>query len=160
MAAAEQKKSYAVIKQFRGLNTKANRTAIDESEFSWIENAQPIGYGNVKIIPTNSNVLDAGANTVVFANTVTHLSSVNIGLNDYVVGFMSDGSAQFFNITTDTFGNIASPGTFSASGVQITWTTVNGRSTVNTAEVEKLLGFVPKVEGQPFARLNIKTGGK
>jgi hypothetical protein len=47
-----------------------------------------------------------------------------------------------------------------ASGVQITWTTVNGRSTVNTAEVEKLLGFVPKVEGQPFARLNIKTGGK
>jgi hypothetical protein len=120
MAAAEQKKSYAVIKQFRGLNTKANRTAIDESEFSWIENAQPIGYGNVKIIPTNSNVLDSGANTVVFANTVTHLSSVNIGLNDYVVGFMSNGSAQFFNITTDTFGNIAPPGTFSASGVQIT----------------------------------------
>jgi hypothetical protein len=120
MAAAEQKKSYAVIKQFRGLNTKANRTAIDESEFSWIENAQPIGYGNIKIIPTNSNVVDSGANTVVFANTVTHLSSVNIGLNDYVVGFMSNGSAQFFNITTDTFGNIAPPGTFSASGVQIT----------------------------------------
>jgi hypothetical protein len=46
------------------------------------------------------------------------------------------------------------------SGVQITWTTVNGRSSVDTAEVEKLLGFVPKVEGQPFARLNIKTGGK
>ena len=120
MAAAEQKKSYAVIKQFRGLNTKANRTAIDESEFSWIENAQPIGYGNVKIIPTNSNVVDSGANTVVFANTVTHLSSVNIGLNDYVVAFMQNGSAQFFNITTDTFGNIASPGTFSASGIQIT----------------------------------------
>jgi hypothetical protein len=46
------------------------------------------------------------------------------------------------------------------SGVQITWTTVSGRSAVDTAEVEKLLGFVPKVEGQPFARLNIKTGGK
>ena len=55
MAAAEQKKSYAVIKQFRGLNTKANRTAIDESEFNWIENAQPIGYGNIKII-SNSEV--------------------------------------------------------------------------------------------------------
>lgn len=47
-----------------------------------------------------------------------------------------------------------------ASGVQITWSTVSGRSTVDTAEVEKLLGFVPKVEGQPFTRLNIKTGGK
>jgi hypothetical protein len=120
MAAAEQKKSYAVIKQFRGLNTKANRTAIDESEFSWIENAQPIGYGNVKIIPTNSNVLDSGANTVVFANTVTHLTNVNIGLNDYVIGFMSDGSAQFFNITTDTFGNVAAAGTFSSSGINTT----------------------------------------
>jgi hypothetical protein len=120
MAAAEQKKSYAVIKQFRGLNTKANRTAIDESEFSWIENAQPIGYGNIKIIPTNSNVVDSGANTVVFANTVTHLTNVNIGLNDYVVGFMSDGSAQFFNITTDTFGNVAVAGTFSSSGINTT----------------------------------------
>ena len=47
-----------------------------------------------------------------------------------------------------------------ASGVQITWSAVSGRSTVDTAEVEKLLGFVPKVEGQPFTRLNIKTGGK
>ena len=119
MAAAEQKKSYAVIKQFRGLNTKANRTAIDESEFSWIENAQPIGYGNIKIIPSNSNVL-AGANTVVFANTVTHLTNVNIGLNDYVVGFMQDGSAQYFNINTDTFGNVAAAGTFSSSGINTT----------------------------------------
>ena len=48
MAAAEQKKSYQVIKQFKGLNTKANRTAIEEDEFSWIENAQPIGYANIK----------------------------------------------------------------------------------------------------------------
>ena len=53
MAAAEQKKSYAVVKQFRGLNTKANRTAIDENEFNWIENAQPIGYANIKIIPNS-----------------------------------------------------------------------------------------------------------
>ena len=98
MAAAEQKKSYAVIKQFRGLNTKANRTAIDESEFAWIENAQPIGYGNIKIIPNSNAVVDSGANAVVFSNTVTHLTNVNIGLNDYVVSFMQNGSAQYYNI--------------------------------------------------------------
>lgn len=46
------------------------------------------------------------------------------------------------------------------SGIQITWSTVN-RSTVDTSEVEKLLGFVPKKEGQPSSRLNIKhIGGK
>jgi len=120
MAAAEQKKSYAVVKQFRGLNTKANRTAIDESEFSWLENAQPIGYANIKIIPNSNTVVDSAGNSVVFSNTVTHLTSVNIGLNDYVVGFMQDGSAQYFNINTDTFGNIASPGTFSTTGITTT----------------------------------------
>jgi hypothetical protein len=120
MAAAEQKKSYAVVKQFRGLNTKANRTAIDESEFAWLENAQPIGYANLKIIPNSEAVVDAGANAVVFSNTVTHLTSVNIGLNDYVVAFMDNGSAQYFNITTDTFGNVAAAGTFSASGINTT----------------------------------------
>ena len=36
MAAAEQKKSYKVVKEFKGVNTKANRTAIDENEFSWL----------------------------------------------------------------------------------------------------------------------------
>ena len=45
----EQKKSYQVIKQFKTVNTKANRTAIDETEFSWLENAMPVGYSNLKI---------------------------------------------------------------------------------------------------------------
>ena len=80
MAAAEQKKSYAVIKNFKGLNTKANRTAIDEEEFSWIENAQPIGFGNIKIVQAQSAVLDSGGNAVVFANTTTSLESANIVL--------------------------------------------------------------------------------
>jgi len=120
MAAAEQKKSYAVIKQFRGLNTKANRTAIDESEFAWLENSQPIGYGNIKIIPNSQAVTDSGGNAVVFSNTVTHLTNINIGLNDYVVAFMQDGSAQYFNINTDTFGNVAAAGTFSSTGINTT----------------------------------------
>lgn len=46
-----------------------------------------------------------------------------------------------------------------SNGIQITWTSVS-RSSTDTAEVEKLLGFVPKKEGQPSTRLNIKqTGG-
>jgi len=53
MASAEQKKSYEVIKQFKGINTQANRTAIETEEFAWLENAQPIGYGNMHIVPTS-----------------------------------------------------------------------------------------------------------
>ena len=47
------------------------------------------------------------------------------------------------------------------SGIEVSWTTVKGRETVDSKEVEKLLGFVPKVVGNESVRLNIKTiGGK
>lgn len=52
MAQTEQRKSYHVTKDFKGLNTKANRTAIDQNEFAWLENAMPIGFGNLRIVPT------------------------------------------------------------------------------------------------------------
>jgi CRISPR/Cas system-associated exonuclease Cas4 (RecB family) len=53
---------------------------------------------------------------------------------------------------------LGSTGT-TASGIEISWTTVKGRETVDTKEVEKLLGFVPKVVGNESTRLNIKSNG-
>ena len=117
MAAAEQKKSYQVVKAFKGLNTKANRTAIDENEFSWIENAQPIGSGNIKITPNSVAVEDNSNVAVSFSNEVVYLTSCNLGVSDYVVGFLADGSAQYFNISNNTTGNVAPAGTFSTVGV-------------------------------------------
>ena len=117
MAAAEQKKSYQVVKVFKGLNTKANRTAIDENEFSWIENAQPIGSGNIKITPNSVAVEDNFNVAVSFSNEVVYLTSCNLGVSDYVVGFLADGSAQYFNISNNTTGNVAPAGTFSTVGV-------------------------------------------
>ena len=111
MASAEQKKSYQVIKAFKGLNTKANRTAIDKDEFSWLENAMPVGSGNMRIIPTSSNVTN-GANAVVFTSNVTYLTSANIN-DDYVVAAQSDGSLQAFDLTSNNFVTIASTGTLS-----------------------------------------------
>jgi hypothetical protein len=119
MAAAEQKKSYAVIKNFKGLNTKANRTAIDEEEFSWIENAMPIGFGNIKIVPAQVTLKDGGNNAVSFANTVTSFESCNLGLSDYLLGFESNGRAQYYKIDTGTVGNVAVNGTFSSSNVSV-----------------------------------------
>ena len=117
MAAAEQKKSYAVVKNFTSLNTKANRTAIKEDEFAWIENAMPIGAGNIKVTPSQSTIRDSGNAAVAFGNTVTALVSANIDVSDYVIGFQSNGAAQYFNVTTSTTGNITAAGTFSSSGV-------------------------------------------
>ena len=120
MAAAEQKKSYAVVKNFTSLNTKANRTAIKEEEFAWIENAMPIGHGNIKIVPSQSTVKDTGGNVIAFANTVSFLTSANIDINDYILGFEANGSAQYVKLdvsNTANIGNVAAAGTFSSANV-------------------------------------------
>jgi hypothetical protein len=124
MAAAEQKKSYAIIKAFKGLNTKANRTAIDKEEFSWLENAQPVGSGNIRIIASQNNLTyasNSSANIVTNAN-VSSLYSTNLNLTDYLMAFEADGRAEYVSIVADTglgntTGNIAVTGTFSNSGV-------------------------------------------
>ena len=120
MAAAEQKKSYAVVKNFTSLNTKANRTAIKEDEFAWIENAMPIGHANIKIVPAQSSIKDLSNNAVAFANTVSYLTSANIDVSDYILAFESNGAAQYAKLDssgTANVGNVTTAGTFSASGV-------------------------------------------
>ena len=94
MASAEQKKSYDVIKNFKGLNTQANRTAIDSEEFSWIENAQPIGSGNIRIIATSTNALGSGNTTVVQSSNIVYFSTVNLGVSDYLTFFLADPSTK------------------------------------------------------------------
>lgn len=114
MAAAEQKKSYKVIKQFRGVNTKANRTALEDGEFSWLENAMPIGYANIKTVAGERNT------AVTFGNVVTALLSANINNKDYQLGFQEDGRCEYVDVELNTKGNIAVAGTFSNSRVNIT----------------------------------------
>jgi len=115
MAAVEQKKSYAVVKDFKGVNTKNSRTVIGDGEFGWLENAMPIGFGNLKTVPANEEL----ANVTWTANTA-FLGSVNINNNEYILSFNDNGSANYVNITTGSTGNIANAGTFSNSGVAIT----------------------------------------
>ena len=118
MAAAEQKKSYAVIKLFKGIDTKANRTAIEKDEFYWLENAMPVGSGNLRITPQSTTVNNASGNAVVFSNAVTYLTSANI-TDDYIVAAESNGAMQYFDLTSLSGGNIAAAGTFSSSGVSL-----------------------------------------
>lgn len=111
MAAAEQKKSYEVIKAFKALNTKANRTAIDSTEFYWLENAMPVGSGNLRVTPTYEAV-----NSIEFSSVVLNFSQCNIKLVDYLIAFLDDGSAEYVNLVTNTKSTLASAGTFSTTG--------------------------------------------
>lgn len=111
MAAAEQKKSYEVIKAFKALNTKANRTAIDSTEFSWLENVMPIGSGNLKVVPAPEQV-----GSITFSHAVVNLFQCNIKLVDYLIAFLDDGSVEYVNLVSSTKATLASAGTFSTTG--------------------------------------------
>ena len=117
---AEQAKKYQVTKDFKGVNTKANRTAISSDEFSWIENAMPIGFGNMKVV----NNKDTVANIAFSANVVSlHSASINISNvnSDLVIAMLDNGACQYVNLTAgNTLGNIANASTFSNTGVQLT----------------------------------------
>ena len=114
----EQRKQYQVVKAFKALNTKANRTAIADEEFAWIENIQPIGFGNLKVVPQVANVTVSGT-PVTWSNTVQTLTSWNVNNQDYIFAFQSNGSAQYYNVTSGTTGNLANASTFSSTGVRV-----------------------------------------
>ena len=113
MAAVEQKKSYLVTKQFKGINTKNNRTAIDDAEFSWLENLMPLGYGTLRALPAPDS------QSVTFGDDVSQLFTVNINNKDYVLAFQDDGRCEYVDLDTNTKGNVAVTGTFSNSGMRV-----------------------------------------
>lgn len=117
----EQTKKYQVAKEFSGVNTKANRTAIKDVEFSWLENTMPVGFGNLKTVPAQVNVaITGGGGNVTWANTATGLQAVNINNIDYVIAFEENGAAQAFNLQAGTLSNIAASGKFSTANVVVT----------------------------------------
>jgi len=119
MAAVEQKKSYHVTKDFKGLNTKANRTAIREDEFAWLENVMPVGYSNLKVIPKEKRVTYTGTN-FTWGGTVHYMSAANINGIAYMFAFFTDGGAQYVSLETPTAPvTLASSGTFSGTRTQI-----------------------------------------
>ena len=117
-ASPEQKKNYQVTKAFKGMNTRPNRTALDNEEFAWLENVQPIGFGNLKAVGTSSTVQVSGS-ALAWANTVSSIYSCNIKNIDYIVAFEADGRAEYLEMDTLTKGTLATAGTFSASGVRM-----------------------------------------
>ena len=117
---AEQQKRYHVSKDFKGVNTKANRTAIGQDEFSYLENAMPVGFANLKVTPSANTVAN-----VAFSSNVVSLHSVSLSIanvaSDVVIAMLDNGACQYVNLTAgNTLGNIANASTFSNSGVQVT----------------------------------------
>jgi hypothetical protein len=115
------KKDVSLI-DFQGVNVQAQRQAIKDNEFSWLENAMPIGSGNVIVTPQVSAVLaNIGVTEVVSATY-----AANINGTDFIFAFTSLGSGFAVNlqaygaVAIYTVNHFAVDHTFSGSGVVMT----------------------------------------
>lgn len=109
----DTKKEYLSLQHFKGVDTKSGRTTISEEEFSWLENAMPIGNGNLRAISGPSAVAGAVWPATPASSFVANLANVI-----YVVVFCTNGAAYAYDFTTGVTLTVASAATFSNSGVQ------------------------------------------
>ena len=95
------------------MNQTDARTALEDQEFSWLENAIPIGQGNIKLVPkqgANVATLTSGLGTM-FGHTLK-LGGAEIPV---LICFALDGAA--FQVRLDTFvvTTVGGVGTFSSN---------------------------------------------
>lgn len=107
---------YKVVKDFKGLNTKADRTAIEDVEFSWIENIQPVGRANLQAVP---NYLTLGITWTSPVASWFSFSAITLtnATHDYLIAFETDGRMEVWDITGNAAAGSAAAATFSTSGV-------------------------------------------
>lgn len=83
-AQGEGPKQNHVFREFKGINTQSARQAILPGEFSWLENVQPIGFGNAKAV----------------ADLSLALASLPVGGCEYMRDYNRNGVNYMFMATT------------------------------------------------------------
>ena len=111
MATESLKKNHS-LRNFKGVNTQADRRAIDNDEFAWLENIMPIGSGNARTIPAQSAALA----TLPGTESCYYMAEGNISNVAYMYMFCLSGSCYQVNLTTFSQTVVGAAGTF--GGVQ------------------------------------------
>lgn len=112
----EEKRQDFWVKNFASLNTQADRTAIADNEFSWLENVMPVGTGNLRIVPYQGSVL-----ATIPASTMTYWRYANIGNVDYMMCFLANGGAYQVNLSTFAITVIAAAASFTGTVAMAQW---------------------------------------
>lgn len=104
---------FFTLEKFGSINTKAQRPAIDDQEFSWIENYMPIGDGNLRSLYSNGATLY----TAPGGKSIICHFPFNIGNTQYICVFLNDGTAQQVQISNGAVVDISTTvGTFYTAG--------------------------------------------
>lgn len=100
------------VEEFGGIDTKAKRSAIKPTEFSWIENWMPIGPGNMRTLYAEG----ASIYTAPALTTIIYHYPYNIGPARYIAVFLSNGAANQVRVSDGAVTPIGPAATFWAPG--------------------------------------------
>ena len=57
MEKGEKETPAIVFREFSGMNVQSPRWSINDNQFAWLENVQPIAHGNLPTVPAPSAAL-------------------------------------------------------------------------------------------------------
>lgn len=113
MERGERETPAIIFREFGGMNVQSPRQSIKDNQFAWIENVQPIAFGNLPTVSAPSAAL-----TTLTGETVTGAFIANIAGSDYHFAFCASGAAyQVLATSPYTQTVVGAAGVFSGSGV-------------------------------------------
>ena len=119
LTAPDQELKTSIYRKFAGINQTDARTAIADEEFHWLENAIPIGQGNVKLVPAQGAPVATltGTTATMFGYTLK-LAGAEIPV---LICFKTDGSAQQVRLDTFATTSLGGAGTFTVAARTAIW---------------------------------------
>lgn len=117
----EQPTKTLVFRDFGGINTKSPPESIGDSQFSWLENAMPIGPGNLPVLYLAGTPIGGFAGSIGgWTNVVpTYYATASFNGNDYLFALFPGFGLYQMNVATGAVTAIDTSGLFSAQ-MQIT----------------------------------------
>jgi hypothetical protein len=112
----EDKREDFWVKNFAAMNTQADRTAIADNEFAWLENVMPVGPANLRVVPYQGSVVGS-----IPSSSITYWRYANISNTDYMMCFTSAGGAQQIKLSDGTRTQIAPAATFTGTVAMAQW---------------------------------------
>jgi hypothetical protein len=102
-----------IFREFKGVYTRATRTAIPDEYFYNLENIIPIGDENAHVVPNiSASLLDYAGDSIYWSQ------GVNLNGTEYLVNFATNGKVFFFNIGAGTSAQVNVGNLLSGSGSQ------------------------------------------
>jgi hypothetical protein len=103
------------LKEWGSVDTSANRQALKENDFGWLENFIQVGNANLQGLNGPSGILASTSG----GDTIYELFDVNLNGSDKIIGVCSNGAGYMFDTSSNAISKFAPNATFASSGEQM-----------------------------------------